>query len=249
MKITTILIIFLTLVSCKERTTSFEEIQCSPSTTSENDNLRKVFKPCRQYIYQAKYWDSEYNLISDELIWLMATGNGWDAQPELQDEIIIQYDYDETKVDQIKKFNINNGKKDIPWSRMETTGIVENKATIFIHPFRQNQYYFTETAAFPEIRYPLEYGSSWTSDLNIREGWGDWSNTTLKTTYKILELETIDIPFKKIEAWHVRATSTAEFGNSQHDFWFNEEFGFIKMIIKNYEGQLLAIELSEVIEG
>ncbi len=247
------LIIFITFVStflgCQDNRTNFEIVECNTLDSITNKNLRQVFKPCRQYIYQAKYWDSEYNLISDELIWMMATGKGWEVQPELQDELKIQYDYDSSKISFIESFNINLSLADREWSKKETTGIIETESQIWMHPFRQNQYCFNEVAAFPQIILPMEEGKSWESKLNIHGGWGDWDNTILNTTYQILNLETINIPFKKIDAWHVRAITIAAFGNSQHDFWFNEEFGFVKMIIKNYKGQFLAIELKEVIEG
>ncbi|MDW3209094.1 MAG: hypothetical protein R8N23_04460 [Reichenbachiella sp.] len=246
MKLTTTLIIFLTLVSCKERSTSFEEIQCSPSTTSENDNIGQVFKPCRQYIYQAKYWDEDYNLISDELIWMMATGKDWDAQPELQDEIIIQYNYSEDKIDEIKKFGINKT-LDYPWERKVITGIIENKNQTFMHPFRQNQYAFTEVAPFPSVNFPLEIGKTWDSNMNI-SGWGDWAESTLKESYEVIGRDSIELPIGVLQAWHVRGIAYADFGNSQNDFWYNEKFGFVKTIIKNYKNQLLKFELQEIIE-
>lgn len=52
----------------------------------------------------------------------------------------------------------------------------------------------------------------------------------------------------ELEAWHVRGISTSELGTSGHDFWYSEEYGFVKMLIKNYEGQMLQFELSEVRE-
>ena len=113
-------------------------------------------------------------------------------------------------------------------------------------PFRSNQYIFTEVAAFPLVRFPLEVGTLWTSSLNIYEGWGRWSDKTLNHTYQVIAFESVDTEYRNMEAWHVTATTTAEFGTSIHDFWFNEDLGFIKMIVRNYAGQLLTIELNDV---
>ncbi len=246
------LLIFLTtclaLFACQKNSTTFETISCSSIDSTVNNNLHKVFKPCREYIYQAKYWDTEYNLISDELIWLMATGKGWGFQPELQDEIIFQFAYDPSRMDRIKDFNVNLSRSEIDWSKKEVTGVIETESEVWMHPFRENQYSFTEVSAFPHIKLPIYEGNSWTISLNLHEGWGDWENTTLNSTYTVLDYEPVITPFKKLDAWHVRAYTIAEFGDSQHDFWYNEEFGFVKMIIKNYKDQLLSVELKKVKE-
>jgi hypothetical protein len=236
-------------IGCLEKQSSFKKLECYPLDTAVNDNLKRIFKPCREFIYSAKYWDSEYNLISDEHIWMMATGKSWDVQPELQNELIIQYDYNESKVDIIRENGLNKELLEREWSRIETTGVIETEVEVFLHPFRQNQYVFTEVVGFPEMRSPIKEGKTWTANLNIHEGWGDWENSTLKSTYQIIGLDSLELPFIKLEAWHVRVSTLAEFGNSKHDFWYNEEFGFVKMIIKNYEDQLLVFELEEVKEN
>lgn len=239
----------LTITGCKtKQQLNFEDVECSSFNSSVNSNLRRVFKPCRQYIYRAKYWDKEFNKISDERIWMMATGQGWEYQPELQDELVIQYSYDEAAIDKIWSYNINNELSDRSWIKKEVTGVIEDASGTWMHPFRSNQYLFTEVACFPSVKFPLEIGKTWTSNLNIYDGWGDWANSILNNTYEILDFESIDIPFKKLDAWHIIGTTHAEFGVSKHSFWYHEEYGFVKMVIKNYKGQLLTFELEEVRE-
>ena len=170
--------------SCSERATSFEKIECSPTDSIHNSNLRNVFKPCREYTYSAKYWDSEYNLISQERVWMMATGQGWEYQPDRQDEIIIQYQYDSTKIDQINQYSLNPEFQ--YWTAKTNTGIIETSSETWMHPFRSNQYAFTEVAPFPSVRFPLEQGKVWSSNLDIYEGWGVWANSTLNNTYEVI---------------------------------------------------------------
>ncbi|MFT6137932.1 MAG: hypothetical protein ACJAUJ_001022 [Salibacteraceae bacterium] len=244
MKQALLLLLPFALLGCYEQPTPFEKIECSPSDSIPNSNLRKIFEPCKEYIYSAKYWDAEYNLISQEKIWLMATGHAWAYQPELQDEILIQYSFDSSRVEHIKQFNIN-GELD-KWTTMTTTGIIENNQKTSIHPFRQNQYSFTQVAPFPDVSHPLYEGKVWSVKFNIHEGWGVWTNSTLDQNYSVIGYETVSIEFGELEAWHVSSMTTTEFGTLTHHFWYNEEFGFIKMIIKNYVGQLLQFELAEV---
>ncbi|MEM7108842.1 MAG: hypothetical protein AAF519_11500 [Bacteroidota bacterium] len=232
------------IISCVENTTSFEPIDCYPSDSIPNSNLRRIFKPCREYIYTAKYWDSTLNLISNEKIWMMATGKGWEYQPDRQDEIIIQYAYDTNTIDYINQFSINPELQH--WEKQTSTGVIETAAETWMHPFRSNQYTFTEVAPFPSVRFPLQEGKKWSSNLNIYEGWGSWENSTLTNTYWINGYDTITTEFAQLGAWHINSITQAEFGSSTHAFWYNEEYGFVKMIIKNYRGQILQFELNHV---
>lgn len=234
------------LLSCVESATSFKQINCYPSDSIPNSNLRKIFKPCREYIYTAKYWDSKLHLISNEKIWLMATGKGWDPQPERQDEIVIQYAYDTNAIEYINQFSPNPEFNH--WVEETNTGVIENELETWMHPFRQNQYAFTEVAPFPSVMFPLEEGKRWSSTLNIYEGWGVWENSTLQNTYWINGYDTITTSFAELGAWHINSISQAKFGSSTHTFWYNEEYGFVKMIIKNYQGQILQFELCDVKE-
>lgn len=246
MRIIFYLIVTISFFQCSN-VREFEKVQCNSETISSNENLRHVFKPCRQYIYQAKYWDEEYNLISDELIWMMATGKDWEYQPERQDEIIIQYNFNEKKIEEIQKFNINKTLTH-SWESSVTTGIIEDGNETLMHPFRQNQYGFTEVASFPYVSFPLEVGKAWNSKLNIHEDWGDWSGSTLENYYEVISIDSVELSIGILDGWHIRGNTYASFGNSQHDFWYNDQYGFIKMIVKNYQNQLLKFELVEVIE-
>ena len=95
------------LTACSKPSDSFDKLDCKAEGSSINSNLRRVFKPCREYIFSARYWDKNYNLISEEKIWMMATGKEWAYEPDTQDEIAIQYEVDESKIDFIKSYGIN----------------------------------------------------------------------------------------------------------------------------------------------
>ena len=247
----TFLIIVQTLLlitACGKKQPNFPFVACNPSAPKVNANLHRVFKPCRQYIFHALYSDDKNNLISDEYIWLMATGEGWQYQPESQDEVVIQYDFDTTRIDQVNQFSLNAKLSTKNWVRHEVTGVIENKQKTWMHPFRSNQYVFTEVAAFPMVKFPLEAGKTWDSNLNIHQGWGKWSNTTVNNKYEVIGYETVETEFKTLKAWHIRGRTLADFGDSVHDFWYNEDFGFVKMLVRNYENQVLSIELSSMKE-
>lgn len=128
---------------------------------------------------------------------MMATGNRWEWQPEKQDEVAIQFEFSEEDIPEIKKHYIN--KKfagDGHFTSQETTGIIENVQEVWMHPFRSNQFNFTEVAAFPAVKFPLEAGKTWASDLQIGEGWGDWENTTAYSSYKVVNKTKLKTGFK-----------------------------------------------------
>lgn len=236
-------ILFIVVMGCSNQNSNFESIPCD----SDESNY-SVFKPCRQIIFNARLWDSEFNLISESKIWMMATGNPWEHAPDRQRELVIQYEYDEVAIDEIIDASINRELVSNEWRKQETTGIIEDENTIWMHPFRSNQYAFTEVAPFPSVRLPLEVGFSWSSSLNIYAGWGEWSHSTLSNTYTITGYELVQLPYGELEAWKIESSTQAKFGNSTHNFWFHHDLGFVKMVINNYANQTLEIELLDVIE-
>ncbi|MFY0688150.1 MAG: hypothetical protein JXQ90_13345 [Cyclobacteriaceae bacterium] len=227
------------LVGCQS------DVTCTPQVNN-NTNLRSIFKPCREFIYSAKYWDKEFNLISEEQISVSATGGQWEYEPEKQDEIVIKYQFDEQEIDRLSKYSINSSFSN--WAESTKTGIIETASETWMHPFRSNQYSFTEIAPFPSVKFPLEAGKIWSSDLQIYEGWGDWSNKTINQRYSVQGQEKIPLDFETLDAWFIRSRSISDLGTSTHDFWYNDQYGFVKMVIKNHAGQLLQFELIEVIE-
>lgn len=248
MKIFIPIILTILIVSCNPKKSAFNEVECFPEMKKSHDSI-KIYKPCRQFIYRAKYWDEDYNLISDQRIWMMNTGKTWKFSDN-QVEVTIQYEYDESEIDFINGYNINSSYDNTQWVKSTGEGFIENDSLIFFHPFRFNQYIFTEVAPFPQIKpKDLSVGASWEGTLNIH-GWGDWDNSTLKMNYLIVELATIQTEFQILDScWHISSVCNAPFGKSTHNYWFNKQYGFVKMVYKNYKNQLLSFELIDVVEN
>ena len=119
---------------------------------------------------------------------------------------------------------------------------------IFNHPFRDNQYYFTEITPFPNIDFPLFIDKSWSATLNIGSGWGIWDNVSLKTSYQVTDQESIFInDMKYIDCWKIVSSASFDLGVSYLTMWFHEESGFVKLNYVTYAGQVLQLELDKVI--
>lgn len=213
------------------------------------EKRRTVFKPCREMIYYAVFKSEKGKVISKTRVKLMATGKRWGNQPELQDEVVIQYEFTSRDFERCRENQLNKKLLQRGWALEQTEGVIENVEEVWMHPFRNNQFNFTEVAPFPKIKYPLEKGKSWIGNLGINSGWGDWENTEISAHYEVTDYETINTRYGQIvNCWKVESKSQFILGESFFDFWFNEDLGFVKMEYKNYGNQTLSIELEEVNE-
>lgn len=266
-------VIFLIFTSCNQQENysySFTEIACNPDPTPEFDGKivtivgneyqkerdtiidkipksRTVFKPCRSLIYKASFYSDKDELITESSIKMMASGKRWDYAADVQDEIIIQYEHNNLDYNKNKEYQLNKGLTERQWTFQTTEGIIENENQVWMHPFRYNQFNFTEVAPFPMVRFPLKKDKTWNKSLNIQNGWGDWEHTNGNMSYEVTKKEAITTPYGKInDCWLIKSRSKFPFGSSHFEYWFHEDLGFVKMEYLNYGNQRLIIELSEI---
>jgi len=91
--------------SCGSPENNFSTVVCDASQNSvREDNI--IFKPCRKFIYDVRFWDQEKNLISKEQVMIFANGRLWDSFDE-QDEIEIHYQYGSEKLEHWESYSIN----------------------------------------------------------------------------------------------------------------------------------------------
>jgi hypothetical protein len=211
------------------------------------EKRRTVFKPCRAYIYIARFYSAEEELITESRIKMVATGQRWKYQPEMQDEVVIQYAFSESDKKISLPHQLNRSLPDFDWINEERTGVIENVEKVWMHPFRANQFTFTEVAPFPEVEFPLKVGKSWTGQLRIQQGWGDWENTSGNFLYEVVAREAAETAYATLQdCWKIKSRASYSFGASYLDYWFHDTLGFVKMDYRNYGGQRLRIELQEV---
>ena len=46
-----------------------------------------------------------------------------------------------------------------------------------------------------KIKFPLKIGKTWSGQLRIMDGWGDWTNTSGSFEYEVVAQETINIKY------------------------------------------------------
>jgi hypothetical protein len=153
---------------------SFSSIFINVDSLNKNDHL--VFNPHKSYIYEAIYTNSKGDTLSKEQIVLNPLGEPWKWQ-KVQTSIKVTYSY--TPKDSITFLsyinpvtkNLKKPKRYI-WYRSTITGAVENDSTLWMHPFRDNQYNYTELATYPKVnKLKLEVNGEWKEGLGIYFGW------------------------------------------------------------------------------
>lgn len=223
---------------------SFQEIKCDPELVVGNS---KIFTPCKSFIYSAKYWNDSHELISQSHVQM--TPFKETAPDAINSELLsnLQFTYDDAEVEFIRSFNINTEFEGRSWLRNVSSLYKEDDNDVWMQPFRENQFVFTQIAPFPSVSLPLALGKQWTSNLIIYEGWGDWNNQQLISNYQVIENSKLTLGIGTLEnVWHISSYVETAFGTSTHDFWFHESYGFVKMLYKNFHGQLLLFELEQL---
>lgn len=137
----------------------------------------------------------------------------------------------------------NNNQTEICYSfepnskSITTTGVVENKNNVWLHPPRSNFFKSLETCPFPYVKLNKPVGYKWTDSMNIGEHWsnkmwGEWKGRLLlKYEYEIIGNETVITNMGKIDCTIIKAVANSNIGNSKLIAYYSDQYGFV---ILNY---------------
>lgn len=138
-------------------------------------------------------------------------------------------------------WSLKKGNKEVE----QTTGIVEDKNKIWLHPPRFEDYYdYTEYSAFPEIKKPVSVGEKWNTTLMLGTYATKESGSKLNVTYKIESVDTIQIN-PTIRKVIILGQGTSGLGKYVNLITFTDELGFTKMNYTKDNGERLVIKLIE----
>ena len=131
------------------------------------------------------------------------------------------------------------------------SGAIENEKNVWIHPPRDRYFRILELNPFPFVKVPYEIGNSWKWKLSIGSSWGDkrwkiWEGgIENQYHYEITGNEILDTEFGKLECLIIKSTAKSELGETKLTSYFNEKYGFIKLIYTNIDGSKTNLELIE----
>ncbi len=239
--------------SCKKMTDDDMDDLVTDTTTTDNDTLgailivpEAIFAAEKKYFYKAIYKDKEGNVLTEEQVTMYLTGEPWEWQPDLQQEAIINYNFTEETKAAFTPHPIN---PTLNWGFVteEVTGVIEEEGQrLWIHPFRLNQYIFTEVAPFPEVLLPISIGQKWSSSLSVISGWGIWDNSTIDCTYEVANQLDKPYPMGSLkDVWRIKSESNFSLGTSTLELYYHEKYGFVEMDYVNYEGERLTFTMTD----
>jgi len=133
---------------------------------------------------------------------------------------------------------------------IERTGVCENKTNVYLHPPRMSYMSFTQIAPHPDVTFPLRVGNTSEGELKIVKGWDSLDGKTIKNycTVKALKDEKIQNNVYK-DCYLIEGENTNyvdELGVYHVKFWFNKDFGFVKLEYHKPDSTIVAMELMNV---
>jgi len=185
-------------------------------------------------IYLIQYHCNKLNITTKEEISLTITGKMWKKAEEQKEAIWRYYTKSETKLLFKDQFSLG-------WLSTDTTGIIENDRRTWFHPPRNNQYFLTEIAPFPDFRKKCKVGDQYSSIIFIGSGFGPWESKKVKSNYSITSIE------KGIEdsLWKIKAISEIEGKTNRCEFIFSDKRGFILLSYAFFNGDSLTMKLEK----
>ena len=132
------------------------------------------------------------------------------------------------------------------------TGLIEDSTEVSLHPPRSGfPMIYTESAPFPEVKFPLEKHTSWIGGIqNIKgftqiglEGRVDFEYNNLGKS----SIKTINRLYS--DCWEFKSIGKSIIGSSLHTFYFDEDDGFV---FSNYEfpnGEKVIMQLQKRIDS
>ncbi|WP_052600007.1 hypothetical protein [Aureispira sp. CCB-QB1] len=133
----------------------------------------------------------------------------------------------------------------------DKTGVVEDSNSVFLHPPRNFGFCLTEFCPFPEIRKGKE---SWTSTLHIPSYWFEDAKLDYKESigldveYTYKGKKEVETPLGTLLCHRIDAKGTSEEVETSLNFWYHEEYGFVKLDYQLPNSYHLVLNL-EKIEG
>ncbi|PUZ29354.1 hypothetical protein DCC81_07825 [Chitinophaga parva] len=155
-------------------------------------------------------------------------------------------DYDQTE---IFLYHYNPNLKPLD---TELTGVVENQANVWLHPFRFHALEILQLSPFPYVKLPFKQGQTFYWSLDLGKKWPEFKafnwkgNLKLNCTYVEQGKETLELPFGKVEVIKVKSVAVTAKGNSSLIAYFSEAYGFVKLVYRNLDGSIIVMSLNQI---
>ena len=207
-----------------------------------------IFDSLKLYEYEAIFINSKGDTLTKEKITIKSMNVPWEYQKS-QNKLYYQYFPDSIGlkyfVDPMKK---NRKLKKRDWDKYEETGVIENDSCFWMHPFRSNQYVYTQIAPFPNVDF--ENGKIKNESLSNRLNLFGWSTFkgVIKSNYSLGSIINYNLNDQILyNCFEINAEGVHnKLGVSYLKTIFNKEYGFLEMNYLFYDKTQIKIRLKNV---
>ena len=273
-QVTLIILIYLSIINCKSQeieagfifddkgiyVEKFDSLNQDENRFTSNNN---IFTSGKRFIYDYYYQDKsgeKYYFAKDSV----SKENNWKlvlTELETQNSInkvilTISYglspfisflpDYNQTVIKY--DYKLING----DFLDNEMTGVIENERNIWLHPPRTAYFKILEINPFPYIKKPFEIGNKWEWNLRIGSSWSNkrwllWEgNIENRYIYEITNKVILKTKLGDLECFEISSQAKSSIWETELISYFNENFGFIKLIYTNCDSSKITLELEKI---
>lgn len=203
------------------------------------DSNNEIYKTGNVYIF-------DYEIINNGKTQKLKKNKGMFAGSDFE---LVPFGADSIKVDRIRLIvqdvldheRSNENQTQISYiqepdnSSLHSTGLVENKDNIWMHPIRISFFNSLETCPFPFVKKPLTIGMEWKDAMKIGQGWrneiwGMWDGSLiLNYEYKVIGTETLKTEIGELDCYIIESSAKSSIGLTKLKSYFSETHGFVRM--------------------
>jgi hypothetical protein len=199
-----------------------------------------VYKPGRVWEYDVTVQDSSGTIV-DSFQLYMKTRNSNVAEKAIR-QITVEYEY------------LKNGKS----FDTETTGIEDNTERIHIHPPRDSYFDVSEVVHFPFITKPIGSGFKTSTEIVIQKASFinrrtnekiNLAGKKIKQEITLTDSTTFLFKKKELKCYVVAGknlNNLKELGQFSCQFYFNEKYGFVKLVYSTPWNSTITANLKSV---
>lgn len=228
-----------------------------------NRNIPIVYTKNKKYKYEALFIKADGDTLTKEYIFITSKGRPWFFD---RSQIAYKVNYEPDTLG-LKEFTNPVNQKQLFYDfakqrseskgrpfygvldHVERSGAIEESDFFWIHPFRKNQYVYTEVAPFPQIeKNYLVKGEIWRDTILILSGWDNFIGTCA-SEYLVQGNCNYSSGAVNLEnCWQISSVSNHSLlGKSYLNYIYNSSFGIVEMKYEFYDGVKIEINLIEVI--
>ena len=209
-----------------------------------------VFNQSKKISYSALRITAKGDTVANTKVHMFPGGTGW-GSPTASSQSEVVYIYESTPQDSIEHIQeLRDIVEERFWNCIDTTGVIENEKEVWMHPFRNNEFFKTEIAPFPVVHYPINHETMLKarSKIVIMRNWGTYSPTMTEQKYFYIGKENRDYNFEqnvtchKFEAYGHNSVH----GISYLEYYFHPEHGFTEMNYLTYDGDRIEFQITAI---